>query len=236
MQLDPSSWDLADLGSLTYVLAGAMAFLEVGTPIGIVAPSELAVPIAGAAAAAGAVGLGPLILVVWLAAVVGDTTGFVTGRLAGARVEARLLRRGGRLACHHASMVRHFERHGVLTVFLGRWVPYARSAASPFAGASGMSYRTFLLTSVVGAALWSASMCTVGYVFYDSAAAVAGSIAKGAVVVAALLVITGVSVAVVRNRRALRSEGGADLPDGVTTAEDGGSGRLGDALALDDHA
>src|SRR5688572_18629613 len=171
-----------------------MAFLEVGTPIGIVAPSELAVPIAGAAAAAGAVDLLPLIGIVWAAAVVGDTTGFFTGRLAGARVEQRLARRGGHLARHHASMVGHFRKHGVLTVFLSRWVPYMRSAASPFAGASGMAYPTFLATSVVGAGLWSASMCTVGYVFYDSAAAVAGGIAKGALVAAALLVSTAVVV------------------------------------------
>lgn len=169
--IDPGRWDLAALGTLTYPLAGGMAFLEVGTPLGLIAPSELAVPFAGAAAAAGAVGLLPLIAVVWTCAVLGDSTGFLTGRLAGERLLGRLRRKRPHLVRHHDSLASHFARRGTATVLLGRWLPYARTATPLVAGASEMPYRRFVAASIVGSGLWSAAMCTLGYTAYRSVGA-----------------------------------------------------------------
>lgn len=166
--LDPTRWNLARLGSFTYLIAGGFAFLEVGTPLGLITPSELAVPFAGAAAAAGAVGLLPLIGIVWLCATVGDSVGFCTGRLAGDRFFARIRRRRPRAARHHDALSAHFDRHGVTTVLIGRWLPYARTATPLMAGASHMRYLRFLSASAIGSGIWSAVMCSLGYTAYRS--------------------------------------------------------------------
>lgn len=195
--IDPGQWDLAKLGPLTYPLAGGMAFLEVGTPLGLIAPSELAVPFAGAAAAAGAVGLLPLIAVVWACAAVGDSTGFVTGRLAGERLLARLRRKRPHLVRHHDSLAQHFARRGTTTVLLGRWLPYARTATPLVAGASNMPYRRFAAASIVGSGLWSTAMCTLGYAAYRSVGAATQWVGRAGL----LLLATVVILLLLRRRR-----------------------------------
>lgn len=197
--IDPARWDLAELGTLTYALAGGLAFLEVGTPLGLITPSELAVPFAGAAAAAGAVGLLPLIAVVWTCAALGDSTGFLTGRLAGARLLTRLRRRRPHLVRHHDSLSSHFARHGSATVLLGRWLPYARTATPLVAGASDMSYRRFAGASIVGSGLWSAAMCTLGYTAYRSVGAATQWAGR-----AGLLLLGSLVILLVVRRRARR--------------------------------
>lgn len=197
--IDPGRWDLAALGTLTYPLAGGMAFLEVGTPLGLIAPSELAVPFAGAAAAAGAVGLLPLIAIVWTCAALGDSAGFLTGRLAGERLLARLRRKRPHLARHHGSLARHFARRGTTTVLLGRWLPYARTATPLVAGASDMPYRRFAAASVVGSGLWSAAMCTLGYTAYQSVGAATQWVGR-----AGLLLLASLGVLLLVRRRARR--------------------------------
>ena len=194
--IDPGRWDLAGLGRLTYALAGAMAFLEVGTPLGLITPSELAVPFAGAAAAAGAVGLLPLIAVVWASAALGDSAGFVTGRLAGERLLARLRHRRPQLIRHHDTLSSHFARRGTATVLLGRWLPYARTATPLVAGASEMPYRRFAAASIAGSGLWSAAMCTLGYTAYRSVGAATQWMGR----VGLLLLAAAVILLVVRRR------------------------------------
>jgi membrane-associated protein len=202
-ELDPTAWDLARAGSATYVLAGAFAFVEVGTPLGLVTPSELGVPLAGAAAAA--VGLLPLILVVWVCAAVGDSSGYPTGRLLGARVQTRLGhrgRRGRRWQRHHATLVSLFARHGVRTVLFGRWVPYARTASPLLAGSSGMSYRSFAIASVCGSGVWAAALCTAGWAFAASVDLLVARLGQAGIAMGVALLTAAVLLAARRRRQA----------------------------------
>jgi membrane-associated protein len=211
--IDPGRWDLARLGALTYPLAGGMAFLEVGTPLGLIAPSELAVPFAGAAAAAGAVGLLPLIAVVWTCSALGDSAGFLTGRLAGDRLLTRLRRTRPHLVRHHDSLASHFARRGTATVLLGRWLPYARTATPLVAGASGMPYRRLAAASVVGSGVWSTAMCTLGFAAYRSVGAATQWVGRTGLLVLLCLV----ALLVVRRRlrrRAVTPGIGAVHPTG----------------------
>lgn len=204
-RLDPSDWDLARAGSATYVIAGAFAFVEVGTPLGLVTPSELAVPLAGAAAAAGAVGLLPLILVVWACAVLGDSSGYLTGRLLGARARARLGGGGRRWERQHTALVGLFARHGIRTVLLARWVPYARTATPLLAGSSGMRYPSFVVASVAGSAVWAAALCTAGWAFAASVDVVIARVGQAGIAAVVVLVVAAVLVAVRRRRMLSRA-------------------------------
>lgn len=199
--IDPGRWDLEALGQVTYLIAGGFAFLEVGTPLGLITPSELAVPFAGAAAAAGAVGLTPLVIVVWVCAVAGDSTGFLTGQLVGDRLLERLRRRPG-LARRHAALTAHFACHGSLTVLVGRWLPYARTATPLLAGTSGMPYRRFVFCSVIGSGVWAAAMCSLGFLAYRSVGEATQWLGRGGLVALVLAVLA----LVLLRRRARRSK------------------------------
>ena len=69
--------DIAEtLGAWTYALVGVMAFLETGAFVGLVAPGETVVIAGGVIAGQGEIDLIPLIGLVWVCAVLGDTTSF----------------------------------------------------------------------------------------------------------------------------------------------------------------
>ena len=76
--------DIAEtLGAWTYALVGVMAFLETGAFVGLVAPGETVVIAGGVIAGQGEIELIPLIGLVWVCAVLGDTTSFYIGRRLG---------------------------------------------------------------------------------------------------------------------------------------------------------
>jgi membrane-associated protein len=155
------------VGEWTLVLAGTLAFVEVGTPIGLIAPTEFAVPLAGAASAAGSVALAPLIASVWICAAIGESLSFVAGRRLGRDFVERH-RNVLRVTPNHLDRFdRHFSRHGRATVILARFGPYIRTLTPFLAGGSRMRYRRFLGASVLGTGLWSASLCGAGYLFFE---------------------------------------------------------------------
>jgi membrane protein DedA with SNARE-associated domain len=90
-------------------------------------------------------------------AVVGDSIGFAVGR----RYGMTLLQAAGRRFPRHfgpshlALAERAFERWGVLTVIVGRFIAILRIFAGPLAGALRMPYRKFMPANVVGGVLWT---------------------------------------------------------------------------------
>ena len=179
------------LGQWTYALVGLMAFLETGAFVGLVAPGETTVIIGGVIAGQGEISLAPLIGLVWLACVLGDTTSFFIGRRLGREF---LLRHGPRIKIDRDRLEQvesYFERHGGKTILVGRFIGLVR-AVSPFvAGSSGLPYRRFLPFSVIGCGLWSTLFCALGYVFYrslDRVTAIAGKATLGFGITVAVIV------------------------------------------------
>jgi membrane protein DedA with SNARE-associated domain/membrane-associated phospholipid phosphatase len=175
--------DIAEtLGAWTYVLVGVMAFLETGAFVGLVAPGETVVIAGGVIAGQGQISLIPLIGLVWVCAVLGDTTSFYIGRRLGRRF---LERHGPRVKITHERLEQvegYFDRHGGKTILIGRFIGLVRALAPFIAGASGLAYRRFIPYSVVGTGLWSTVFCVLGYVFwrsFDKVAHVAGQAILG---------------------------------------------------------
>jgi membrane-associated protein len=189
--LDAALTDLSDtLGTWTYALVGALAFLETGAFVGLVAPGETAVVLGGVVAAQGEVELGVMLVLVWLAAAAGDLASFALGRKLGRRF---LVSRGPRIGVTAPRLVRvegFFERHGAKAILVGRFVGIVRAVAPFLAGSSGMRLRAFLPWSLLGTAAWAATFTLVGYIFHRSFSAAADHVAHGAfglAVVAALV-------------------------------------------------
>ena len=191
------------LGSWTYVLVGALAFLETGAFVGLVAPGETTVIVGGVIAGQGEISLIPLIGLVWLCCVLGDTTSFFVGRRLGRDF---LLRHGPKIRVdeHRLEQVEsYFERHGGKTILIGRFIGLVR-AVSPFvAGSSGLAFGRFLPFSIIGSGLWATLFCVLGYIFYrslDRVTAVAGKATLAFGITVALVV--GIVYAYRRLRRA----------------------------------
>ena len=201
--LDGALTDLSDtLGAWTYALVGALAFLETGAFVGLVAPGETAVVLGGVVAAEGGVDLVPMLLLVWLAAAAGDLASFMLGRKLGRRF---LVAHGPRLGITPARLERvdgFFARHGAKAILVGRFVGIIR-AVSPFlAGSSGLRFRAFLPWSLLGTAVWAAAFTLVGYAFSESFSEAAGALTHGAF---ALALVAAVVLAVRVHRKAAHS-------------------------------
>ena len=184
--------DLSDtLGPWTYALVAALAFLETGAFVGLVAPGRDGDRARRCVAAQGGVDLGAIIVVAWLAAALGDLASFALGQRLGRRF---LVARGPRFGISAArlhSVEAFFDRHGPKAILVGRFIGIVRAVAPFLAGASGMRLRSFLPWSLLGTALWATAFTLVGYAFHESFASAAHTLTHGAlglaVVVAAVL-------------------------------------------------
>jgi membrane-associated protein len=189
--LEQALTDLSDtLGSWTYALVGALAFLETGAFVGLIAPGETAVVLGGVVAAQGGVDIGPMLLIVWLSAAAGDFASFMLGRRLGRRF---LITRGPRLGITPDRLARvdtFFDRHGAKAILIGRFIGIVRAVAPFLAGASGMRVRAFLPWSLLGTAAWGSTFTLVGYAFHESFSSAADLVTHGALaaaIVAALV-------------------------------------------------
>jgi membrane-associated protein len=185
--LEKALTDLSDtLGAWAYLLVAALAFLETGAFVGLIAPGETAIVLGGVVAAQGGVDLPVILLVAWLAAALGDLASFLLGQRLGRRF---LITRGPRLGVTAERLERvegFFDRHGPKAILIGRFIGIVRAVAPFLAGASGMRLRAFLPWSLLGTAAWASTFTLVGYVFHRSFASAAHTLTHGALALAVL--------------------------------------------------
>lgn len=198
---------LASLLSVTqnlgYPVLGAVVAAEA---LGVPLPGETAVIFAGLAASAHRLNIVLVIVVASAAAIVGDNIGFQIGRRGG----RALLERPGRFYEERQRVIAigdpFFERHGPKAVFLGRWIAGLRIWASWLAGASAMSWRSFLLWNALGGISWATSVSLAAYFGGKGVEQVLSTIGVYGLIAAGVLIIVGLAV-LVRHRRRRRAAG-----------------------------
>ncbi|WP_292390162.1 DedA family protein [Methanosarcina sp. UBA5] len=153
-----------EYGLLTYLLLFAIIFCETGLVITPFLPGDSLVFATGALAASGSFNLFTIFVVLCLAAVAGDTVNYQIGHLVGNRVTSyeniRFIKQE-HLDRTHA----FFEKYGVKTIILARFVPVIRTFAPFVAGIGTMPYSTFISYNVVGGVAWVMSFFFGGYFF-----------------------------------------------------------------------
>ena len=163
-------WDLFhriyDVESLVRVggLAGlaTIVFIETGLLVGFFLPGDSLLVTAGLFAARGDLNVVYLILVLSLAAIVGDTVGYNIG----ARTGPKLFSRPDSLLFNRKHLIstrEFYERHGPFTIVIARFVPIIRTFAPVVAGIGAMEYRRFLAYNVVGGIGWVLVTVLGGY-------------------------------------------------------------------------
>lgn len=146
-----------------YTALVAIVFAETGLLAGFFLPGDSLLVTAGLVAAGeGPLHIGWLIVLLSAAAIAGDSTGYALGYHLGPRLFSREESRFFHKA-HLARTQRFYERYGVKTIILARFVPIVRTFAPTVAGVGKMRYPTFLTFNVVGGIGWVASMTLAGY-------------------------------------------------------------------------
>jgi undecaprenyl-diphosphatase len=189
------------LGAWTYLLVAVFAFAETGAFVGLVVPGETVMLLGGAVAGQGAIDIYVLIAIAWFSAWLGDTTSFFLGRRLGREF---VMKHGPRVGISHERFEKvedYFGRHGGKTIFIGRWISLVRAFAPFIAGSSGMGYRAFVPYSILGTGLWASLHILVGYLFSRSIETAGHYAARGAFLLATLIVIVAGAVFVVRKLR-----------------------------------
>lgn len=145
-----------------YVGLTAIVFTETGLLIGFFLPGDSLLVTAGLLASQGLLNVYWLGVLLSIAAIVGDTVGYMIGRASGPRIFTRddsfLFNRKHLLRAHA-----FYEKHGGKTIVLARFMPIVRTFAPVVAGAAEMNYRAFVIYNVFGGLLWVWSMLFTGY-------------------------------------------------------------------------
>jgi len=149
---------------LVMAVVAAIIFAESGLLIGFFLPGDSILFTAGFLINVGLLhfDIHLFVVLVCLAAVLGDGVGYVFGK----RVGRRLFNRPNSLLFRQENIQKaeeFYEKHGGVTVILARFIPVIRTFVPIVAGVGKMSYRTFLTYNVIGALLWAAGITYIGY-------------------------------------------------------------------------
>jgi membrane-associated protein len=184
---------------LVYVLVALVVFAEDALFVGFVIPGETLAIIGGVTASLGHTSYPVVLIVVVLAAIVGDSVGYEVGRLLGPRVlRLGFIERRRRRLDEAQDFLR---RRGGPAVFLARWTAFLRAVMPALAGMSEMRYRLFLPWNAIGGIAWGATAVTAGYLAGESYHRVEKWLGTGAAVAVAVVVLVAVVVWVVRRKR-----------------------------------
>jgi membrane-associated protein len=140
----------------------AIVFAETGLLLGFFLPGDSLLVTAGVFAARGDLSVVALLIVLPIAAIAGNATGYLIGKKAGAalysRPNSRFFKRSHLLRAHA-----FYEKYGGKTIILARFIPIIRTFAPTVAGAASMGYKRFLKYDIFGGTFWPISMVLVGY-------------------------------------------------------------------------
>lgn len=155
---------MREYGTWTYVILVAIVFCETGLVITPFLPGDSLLFAAGTLSAAlGSLNVHLLFLMLWVAAVIGDSVNYAIGSYIGPRAFSGKV---WLLNPKHLERTRQFyERHGGKTIILARFVPIVRTFAPFVAGVGAMNYTRFLIYNVVGGLVWVAGFLYLGYFF-----------------------------------------------------------------------
>ena len=140
----------------------AIIYAETGLLIGFFLPGDSLLVTAGLFAASGSFDIVWLNVLLVIAAITGDATGYWIGLRAGhalySRPQSRFFRRD-----HLLKTKEFYDRYGGVTIVVARFMPFARTFAPVVAGVAEMKYRRFALFNIAGGVGWITSMTLLGY-------------------------------------------------------------------------
>ena len=150
-------------------------------------PAVLFLMTAGALVASGSLNLGSVILAGVVGCLMADYAWFIVGRWQGYRVVRALCSFSMNGQHYSVRARRFFARRGLPGLVFAKFVPGLDGLMPPLAGALNVTTTRFLIFDGVGALLWSAGYCLVGYLFADRLDIIAATLSRVSGILAILL-------------------------------------------------
>lgn len=149
-------------GVWIYALLFAIIFVETGVVAMPFLPGDSLLFVAGAIAAVGGLHLPTLMILLSLAAISGDAVNYSIGRWCGVKVFAW---ENSRWFNKNAFDKTHafYEKHGPVTIVVGRFLPFIRTFTPFVAGVAQMTYPKFAFYNVIGGLIWVCGLTTLGF-------------------------------------------------------------------------
>ena len=152
--------DIIQSGGL-FVLA-VIVYAEVGLLLGFFLPGDTLLIAAGIYAHQGHLSIVAVIVVVAVAAILGDNTGYFIGRKLGPRL---FYKPDGVIfnKKHIDTAEKFYEKYGAKTLLISHFLPIIRTFQPVLAGAAHMPYKKFLTFNIIGDLFWAISVPLLGY-------------------------------------------------------------------------
>jgi len=151
-------------GPWVYGILFTIIFVETGLVVMPFLPGDSLLFIAGAFAATGALSLPALMVLLTIAAILGNTSNYWIGRKVGPRVfqweNSKFFNRNAFNKAHG-----FYEKHGAITIIATRFLPFLRTFSPFVAGVANMTHARFQLYNISGGVLWIVSLTVAGYLF-----------------------------------------------------------------------
>lgn len=149
---------------LVYGILFAIIFVETGLVIMPLLPGDSLLFAVGMFAAQGSINLPIVIILLIIAAFLGDTVNYFIGKFFGGKILNFTI--GGKILVKKEYIEKtheFYEKHGSKTIILARFVPIVRTFAPFVAGVANMTYKTFLSFNIIGGIVWVTLVTIAGY-------------------------------------------------------------------------
>jgi membrane-associated protein len=169
---------IADYGIWTYSIIFTIIFVETGLIIMPFLPGDSLLFAVGAFCATGSLNLSVALMLLFVAAFIGDTLNYYIGKIIGVKAlsEDFFKRKPGQsflktiflklLKREHILKAEEFyKKHGGKTIIIARFIPFIRTFAPFVAGISNMNYAKFISYNIIGGLLWVIGLTMLGYFF-----------------------------------------------------------------------
>ena len=158
------SWFFENYSSAIYIILFVVIFVETGLVAMPFLPGDSLLFTAGIFAASGELNLSYLLILLLIAAVLGDNCNYWIGRKIGLRVFQLKFRSKPIVNKKYLDQTElFFEKNGVKAIIMARFVPFVRTFAPFAAGIGKMNYNRFFLFDLLGGFLWIFSLTLAGY-------------------------------------------------------------------------
>jgi membrane-associated protein len=161
--LDPE-YILTSFGDVAFWVVVGIIFAECGLLIGFFLPGDSLLFVTGLFIASGAISMNIYLacLILFIAAVVGNVTGYWIGYKAGpslfSKPESKLFKKEYVEHTHQ-----FFNRYGARAIIMARFVPVVRTFITATAGIGRMDFGKYIFFSAIGGFLWAVGVTLAGY-------------------------------------------------------------------------
>lgn len=139
-----------------------IVFAESGLFFGFFLPGDSLLFAAGFLASQGFLNYGLTMVLVFIAAVVGDSVGYAFGKKIGPAIfkkdDSRFFKKE-----YLFKAEKFYEKNGAKTIILARFLPVVRTFAPIVAGVGKMDYIKFIKYNLIGGFIWSFGLVSAGY-------------------------------------------------------------------------